>query len=156
MKDRGGVRRGIIMITDSIVFFNGFPKSALTLYPNHHALTTNHHCVILPISFAHPLTHYRHMLLFYHPLSSNGVKLSYPNLVVTVCKSIHLTSISPWFISLLAKFLWAAARVEALVQRFLSMVPLLEIKGNRTIADLRYGEKDIMSPSTLIFALIKS
>ena len=29
------------------------------------------------------------------------------------------------------------------------------IKGNRTIADLRYGEKDIISPSTLIFAPIK-
>ena len=29
-------------------------------------------------------------------------------------------------------------------------------KGNCTIADLRYGGKDIMSPSTLIIALIKS
>ena len=29
-------------------------------------------------------------------------------------------------------------------------------KGNRTIADLRYGGKDIISPSTLIFAPIKS
>ena len=28
-------------------------------------------------------------------------------------------------------------------------------KGNRTIADLRYGGKDIISPSTLIFAPIK-
>ena len=26
------------------------------------------------------------------------------------------------------------------------------MKGNRTIADLRYWEKDIISPSTLIFA----
>ena len=28
-------------------------------------------------------------------------------------------------------------------------------KGNRAIADLRYGGKDIISPSTLIFAPIK-
>ena len=28
-------------------------------------------------------------------------------------------------------------------------------KGNRCIADLRYGGKDIISPSTLIFAAIK-
>ena len=28
-------------------------------------------------------------------------------------------------------------------------------KGNRTIADLRYWEKDIICPSTLIFAPIK-
>ena len=28
-------------------------------------------------------------------------------------------------------------------------------KGNLTIADLRYGEKDIISPSTQIFAPIK-
>ena len=27
-------------------------------------------------------------------------------------------------------------------------------KGNRTIADLRYGKEDIISPSTLIFAAI--
>ena len=30
-----------------------------------------------------------------------------------------------------------------------------ETKGNRTIADLRYGGKDMISPSTLIFAPIK-
>ena len=29
-------------------------------------------------------------------------------------------------------------------------------KGNRTIADLRYGKKDIISPCTLIFALIRA
>ena len=29
-------------------------------------------------------------------------------------------------------------------------------KGNRTIADLKYGGEDIISPSTLIFAPIKS
>ena len=29
-------------------------------------------------------------------------------------------------------------------------------KGNRTIADLRYGGKDIIRPSTLMFAPIKS
>ena len=29
-------------------------------------------------------------------------------------------------------------------------------KGNRTIADFRYGGEDIISPSTLIFAPIKS
>ena len=33
--------------------------------------------------------------------------------------------------------------------------PFLNKKGNRTTADLRYGEKDIISPSTLIFAPIK-
>ena len=33
--------------------------------------------------------------------------------------------------------------------------PFLSQKGNRTIADLRHGEKYIISPSTLIIALIK-
>ena len=33
---------------------------------------------------------------------------------------------------------------------------LLLFKGNRTIADLRYGQEDSISPSTLIFAAIKS
>ena len=32
----------------------------------------------------------------------------------------------------------------------------IDAKGNRTIADLRYQEKDIISPSTLSFAPIKS
>ena len=32
----------------------------------------------------------------------------------------------------------------------------LVIKGNRTIADLRYGEEDIVRPNTLILAPIKS
>ena len=31
----------------------------------------------------------------------------------------------------------------------------ITFKGNRTIADLKYGDKDIVSPSTLIFAPIK-
>ena len=33
--------------------------------------------------------------------------------------------------------------------------PLLMVMGNHTIADLRYEEKEIISPSTLIFAPIK-
>ena len=37
------------------------------------------------------------------------------------------------------------------VTKYLVAVP----KGNRTIADLRYGGKDIISPSTPIFAPIK-
>ena len=32
---------------------------------------------------------------------------------------------------------------------------LIFIKGNRTFADLRYGGKNIISPSTLIFAANK-
>ena len=32
----------------------------------------------------------------------------------------------------------------------------LHVKGKRTVADLRYKEKAIISPSTLIFAPIKS
>ena len=32
---------------------------------------------------------------------------------------------------------------------------LLNFKGNHTFADLRYGEEDIISPSTLIFAATK-
>ena len=30
-----------------------------------------------------------------------------------------------------------------------------KLKGNRTIADLRYGQEDRISPSTFIFAAIK-
>ena len=37
-----------------------------------------------------------------------------------------------------------------------AIATLKQRKGNHTIADLRYKEKDIISPSTLMFAPIKS
>ena len=58
--------------------------------------------------------------------------------------------ITPWMMESAAKGL------RSLLKLFSSVLEPLLPQGNRTIADLRYGGKDITSPSTLILPPIKS
>ena len=50
--------------------------------------------------------------------------------------------------------IWINTIIRNNVLMFLKLTLKIS-KGNRTIANLRYGVKDIISPSTMIFAPIK-